>query len=54
MFAFAESLKRQGIKLINPNANIRLLSVKVSAQISDRILQPCTNRGQTTTSLWFV
>uniref|UniRef100_A0A0E9WBM9 Uncharacterized protein n=1 Tax=Anguilla anguilla TaxID=7936 RepID=A0A0E9WBM9_ANGAN len=29
MFAFAESLKRQEIKLIGHNANISLLSIKV-------------------------
>ena len=28
MFAFTESLKRQEIKLISPNANISLLSIK--------------------------
>ena len=28
MFAFAESLKRQEMKLINPNINISLLSIK--------------------------
>ena len=27
--AFAESLKKQDVKLISPNANISLLSIKV-------------------------
>ena len=31
MFAFAESLKRQEIKLISPNANISLVFIKASA-----------------------
>ena len=35
MFAFAESVKRQEIKLISPKANISLLSIHVSAQITD-------------------
>ena len=35
MFAFAESLKTQEMILISPNANISLLSIKVSGQISD-------------------
>ena len=30
MFAIAESLKRQEIKLISPNANISLLFIKES------------------------
>ena len=30
MFAFAESLKRQEIKSISPNANISLLSITIS------------------------
>ena len=42
MFAFAKSLKRQEIKLISPNANISLLSIKASAPIFGNMLQPCT------------
>ena len=37
MVAFAESLKREKIELISWNANISLLSIKVSAQIFDNI-----------------
>ena len=29
MFVFSESLKREEIKLISPNVNISLLSIKV-------------------------
>ena len=42
MFAFAESLKIQEIKWITPYANFRLLSVMVSVQIFNNMLQPCT------------
>ena len=41
MFAFAESLKRQEMKLISPNVNLSLLS-KATAPISDNMRQPCT------------
>ena len=37
MFSFAESLKRQEIKLISSNANINLLAITVLAQISDNM-----------------
>ena len=37
MFAFDESLKRQAMKFISPNTKIRLLSIKVSAAISDNM-----------------
>ena len=40
MFAFAESLKTQEIKLIIPNANNLLSTAK--PPISDHMLQPCT------------
>ena len=33
ILTFAESLKRQEIEFVNPNANFSLLSIKVSAQI---------------------
>ena len=39
MFAFAESHMRQEIKLIGPNTNISLFSIKVD--LCTKLLQPC-------------
>ena len=38
---FAENLNRKETKLISPNANISLLSIKASAPISNTMLQSC-------------